>query len=251
MTESIKVPGSEHKHSEMKTGIDVLDHVGSAEECQSEHDPVPEGLVSVMAEMPVDSQSVTILSRIMVSLFSAMSQIVINGSQNHHCLALQSMTLDTIRDYGPKFADIGHEIDRISKDYAGTPILDCAVDIAVAQSGVLVADLKHSQQLSSFLASYPQWLRSIADTLGGLRKRQPAVPIDQSVTPDFLICLEDGKKLKLLKRHLKQAFNMTPAQYRARWGLPDDYPMVAENYSKVRSKLAQENGLGHKTNPDE
>jgi predicted transcriptional regulator len=73
---------------------------------------------------------------------------------------------------------------------------------------------------------------------------QPAVPIKRSVMPDYLICLEDGKKLKMLKRHLKTAYNMTPEQYRERWGLPPDYPMVAPNYAEQRSKLAKDIGLG-------
>jgi predicted transcriptional regulator len=73
---------------------------------------------------------------------------------------------------------------------------------------------------------------------------QPAVPIKRSVTPDFIICLEDGKKLKMLKRHLKTAFNMTPEEYRERWELPADYPMVAPNYATQRSRLAKQIGLG-------
>ncbi len=73
---------------------------------------------------------------------------------------------------------------------------------------------------------------------------QPAVPIKRSITPDHLICLEDGKKLKMLKRHLKTAYNMTPEEYRERWGLPADYPMVAPNYAERRSKLAKDIGLG-------
>lgn len=73
---------------------------------------------------------------------------------------------------------------------------------------------------------------------------QPAVPIKKSVTPDYIVCLEDGKKLKMLKRHLKTAYNMSPEEYRERWGLPADYPMVAPNYAKQRSTLAKEIGLG-------
>ena len=73
---------------------------------------------------------------------------------------------------------------------------------------------------------------------------KPAVPIRKSVTPEYLICLEDGKKLKMLKRHLKTAYDMTPEEYRDRWGLPADYPMVAANYAKHRSNLAKEIGLG-------
>lgn len=73
---------------------------------------------------------------------------------------------------------------------------------------------------------------------------QPAVPIKKSVNPDYIVCLEDGKKLKMLKRHLKTAYKMTPEEYRDRWGLPADYPMVAPNYAKQRSKLAKDIGLG-------
>ena len=73
---------------------------------------------------------------------------------------------------------------------------------------------------------------------------QPAVPIKRSVMPDYIVCLEDGKKLKMLKRHLKTAFNMTPEEYRERWDLPPDYPMVAPNYAAARSQLAKQMGLG-------
>ena len=73
---------------------------------------------------------------------------------------------------------------------------------------------------------------------------KPAVPIKKSVQPDHIVCLEDGKKLKMLKRHLKTAYGMTPEQYRAKWGLPSDYPMVAPNYAKARSELALQIGLG-------
>lgn len=75
---------------------------------------------------------------------------------------------------------------------------------------------------------------------------QPAVPIKKSITPEYLICLEDGKRLKMLKRHLQTSYNMTPDQYRERWGLGSDYPMVAPNYAKHRSSLAKKIGLGTK-----
>ncbi|MCB9983223.1 MAG: MucR family transcriptional regulator [Rhodospirillales bacterium] len=80
----------------------------------------------------------------------------------------------------------------------------------------------------------------------GADRPQPAVPIKKSVMPDYLICLEDGKKLKMLKRHLKTAYGMSPEEYRERWGLPRDYPMVAPNYAEQRSKLAKDIGLGTK-----
>ncbi len=73
---------------------------------------------------------------------------------------------------------------------------------------------------------------------------KPAVPIKKSVMPDHIVCLEDGKKLKMLKRHLKTAYGMTPEAYRERWGLPADYPMVAPDYAKQRSRLAKDIGLG-------
>lgn len=73
---------------------------------------------------------------------------------------------------------------------------------------------------------------------------QPAVSVKKSIQPDYLVCLEDGKKLKMLKRHLKTAYNMSPETYRERWSLPPDYPMVAPNYARQRSRLAKEIGLG-------
>ena len=75
---------------------------------------------------------------------------------------------------------------------------------------------------------------------------EPAVSIRSSVKPDFIVCLEDGKKLKMLKRHLMTHYNMTPDQYRARWSLPSDYPMVAPNYAEKRRELAKKIGLGRK-----
>ncbi|MFN4141499.1 MucR family transcriptional regulator [Aestuariivirga sp.] len=75
---------------------------------------------------------------------------------------------------------------------------------------------------------------------------KPAVNVKKSITPDYLICLEDGKKFKSLKRHLRTHFNLTPEQYREKWGLPADYPMVAPNYANSRSKLAKNMGLGQR-----
>ena len=73
---------------------------------------------------------------------------------------------------------------------------------------------------------------------------RPAVSIKKSITPDHLVCLEDGKKFKSLRRHLRSQYNMTPEQYREKWGLPPDYPMVAPNYAAARSQLAKQMGLG-------
>ena len=80
----------------------------------------------------------------------------------------------------------------------------------------------------------------------GVETPVPAVPIKKSITADYVICLEDGKKLKMLKRYIMKRFNLTPDGYRAKWGLPADYPMVAPNYAKKRSQLAVKLGLGRK-----
>ena len=100
----------------------------------------------------------------------------------------------------------------------------------------------------------PQLIKDVYSTLANVDENQgfperlnPPVSIKKSVTPDFIVCLEDGKKLKMLKRHLKTAYNMTPEEYRQRWSLPLDYPMVAPNYAKHRSDLAKEIGLGRKS----
>jgi predicted transcriptional regulator len=99
----------------------------------------------------------------------------------------------------------------------------------------------------------PSLIQDVYRSLAGVGKEpvhadkpQPFVPIKKSVFPDHIVCLEDGKQLKMLKRHLKTAYNMTPEQYRDRWSLPPDYPMVAPNYAKHRSSLAKQIGLGTK-----
>jgi predicted transcriptional regulator len=88
-------------------------------------------------------------------------------------------------------------------------------------------------------------LASVESTSSAMQERpEPAVAIKKSVTADYIVCLEDGKKLKMLKRHLKTAYNMTPDEYRERWGLASDYPMVAPSYAAQRSTLAKKIGLG-------
>lgn len=91
-----------------------------------------------------------------------------------------------------------------------------------------------------------QSLSSLTYRKGGLltSTSEPAVPIEASIHPDYLVCLEDGRRLKILRRHLRTVYNMSPEQYRHRWNLPDNYPMVAPNYSKHRSRLAKEGKLG-------
>jgi len=98
----------------------------------------------------------------------------------------------------------------------------------------------------------PNIIREVYDSLANVgteievepERPTPAVPIKKSITPEHIVCLEDGKKLKMLKRHLKTAYDMTPEEYRERWGLAADYPMVAPSYAKQRSKLAKQIGLG-------
>ena len=101
------------------------------------------------------------------------------------------------------------------------------------------------------LNDLPQLIGQVYQSLLGIGKitpvavrPQPAVPVKKSVHPDYIVCLEDGKKLKMLKRHLMTAYKLTPEAYRERWGLPPDYPMVAPNYARQRSRLAKEIGLG-------
>jgi predicted transcriptional regulator len=101
-------------------------------------------------------------------------------------------------------------------------------------------------------AQIPDVIRTVYATLGGIGHAadlgqaalKPAVPIKRSVRPEFIVCLEDGKKLKMLKRHLRTTYNLTPAEYRAKWNLPADYPMVAPNYAAQRSDFAKKIGLG-------
>jgi predicted transcriptional regulator len=98
--------------------------------------------------------------------------------------------------------------------------------------------------LPSLISTVFQALGSLGQTTTETPDLVPAVPVKKSVFPDYIVCLEDGKKLKMLKRHLQSAYGMTPKQYREKWGLPESYPMVAPDYAARRSALAQEIGLG-------
>ena len=102
-------------------------------------------------------------------------------------------------------------------------------------------------------ADLPGLIQSVHRALSGVTAgpetveappKEPAVPVRRSITPDHLVCLEDGRKFKSLKRHLRTKYNMSPEEYRAKWSLPKDYPMVAPNYAKARSELAKQMGLG-------
>lgn len=116
------------------------------------------------------------------------------------------------------------------------------VSAYVANNPVPAADL------AELIGSVHQSLLALADgpAPAEAEKPVPAVPIKKSVTPDYLICLEDGKKYKTLKRTLATTYGMSPEEYRAKWGLPKDYPMVAPNYAARRSDLAKRIGLGRK-----
>jgi predicted transcriptional regulator len=103
------------------------------------------------------------------------------------------------------------------------------------------------------VSEIPAMIKSVHATLGGLSgsastesptAAKPAIAVKKSITPEFIICLEDGKKLKMLKRYLRSRYDLTPEEYRAKWGLPADYPMVAPNYAAQRSEFAKKIGLG-------
>jgi len=124
-----------------------------------------------------------------------------------------------------------------------TPLLKMTADIVSAYLGKNVLP---AQQIPDVINTVFTSLSSLNEPPKEPRREtaKPAVPVRKSVTPDYIICLEDGKMLKMLKRHLRANYNMTPDEYRARWGLPPDYPMVAPNYAKQRSDFAKKIGLG-------
>lgn len=119
----------------------------------------------------------------------------------------------------------------------------------IAHTAEIVAAYVSRHPVEDLPALMRQVYATLADLSGmpperKITTQQPAVPVAKSVMPDYIICLEDGKKLKMLKRYLKTAYDMTPEQYREKWGLPHDYPMVAPRYAEKRSSLAKEIGLG-------
>ena len=135
----------------------------------------------------------------------------------------------------------GRESEKMSDQENQSELLELTSEIVAA----------HVSNNTLAVNDLPQLIQDVYSTLATVGKAQasaerlqPAVSIKKSVTPDHIICLEDGKKLKMLKRHLKTAYNMSPDEYREKWGLPRDYPMVAPNYAKHRSDLAKEIGLG-------
>ncbi len=124
-----------------------------------------------------------------------------------------------------------------------TELLELTAEIVAAHASnntVAPADL------TAMIRDVYQALSTLGGDTAMAEAPKPAVPVKKSVFPDYIVCLEDGKKLKMLKRHLKTAYDLTPDQYRARWGLAADYPMVAPDYAKQRSSLAKKIGLGRK-----
>ncbi len=126
---------------------------------------------------------------------------------------------------------------------ATTNFIDLTVEIVsayVSNNSVAAGDLP--ALIGDVHAALQRTVSGVVETQPEVLK--PAVPVKKSVTADYIICLEDGKKFKSLKRHLRTQYNMTPEQYREKWGLAADYPMVAPNYAEARSRLAKEMGLG-------
>jgi predicted transcriptional regulator len=131
----------------------------------------------------------------------------------------------------------------MSEDVKAAELLPLVTDVVAAH---LSSNSVPSMEVAPLIRSVYHALAELSANGATAARPEPAVPIKKSVTPDYVICLEDGRQLKMLKRHLRTAYDMTPDQYRQRWGLPHDYPMVAPNYAKKRSRLAKAIGLGTK-----
>ena len=137
----------------------------------------------------------------------------------------------------------------MERDTAANPSHD---EILGMTTQIVSAYVSHNELSGSQI---PEVIRSVYATLNAQKSgesaaaqtpQKPAVTVRKSITPDFIICLEDGKKLKMLKRHLRTTYGLTPEEYRAKWGLPADYPMVAPSYAAQRSAFAKKIGLGRK-----
>ena len=128
-------------------------------------------------------------------------------------------------------------------------ILRMAVDIVAAYVG---KNSLSANQIPEVIQTVYSSLTSLEGPAPEVKAEalRPAVPVKKSVMPDYIVCLEDGKKLNMLKRHLRTTYNMSPEEYRAKWNLPADYPMVAPNYAAQRSDFAKKIGLGRKAEPE-
>ena len=125
-------------------------------------------------------------------------------------------------------------------------LLECTTSII---SAYVANNTIQKENLPALISEAFRALAQVEQTRAPVEELKPAVPIKRSVQPDHIICLEDGKKFKSLKRHLMSQYNMTPQDYREKWGLPGDYPMVAPNYALARSELAKKMGLGQRQRP--
>ncbi|MDX2238897.1 MAG: MucR family transcriptional regulator [Hyphomonadaceae bacterium] len=123
-------------------------------------------------------------------------------------------------------------------------LVDMTADIVSAYVSANAVPAEDLPRLIQTVFSALSDIDAAAEPAAASAALEPAVPAKRSVTPEFIVCLEDGKKFKSLKRHLRTRYGMTPEEYRAKWGLPHDYPMVAPNYAKARSALAKRMGLG-------
>ncbi len=115
----------------------------------------------------------------------------------------------------------------------------------IVSSHLLNADLP-TEEVPKFIETIHEKLKELSALDMAKTQQKPALPIEQSITPDFIYCLEDGKKFRMLKKHLRACYDMSPEEYRAKWGLNANYPMVAPNYAAKRQELAKQSGLGKK-----
>jgi predicted transcriptional regulator len=129
----------------------------------------------------------------------------------------------------------------MTEDMATVDLLPLVTDVVAAQ---ISSNKTPASEVAPLIRAVYQALDDLRTKGTPAERPEPAVPVKKSVTPDYIVCLEDGKQLKMLKRHLRTAYDMSPEQYRQRWGLPADYPMVAPKYAEKRSKLAKTIGLG-------
>jgi predicted transcriptional regulator len=139
--------------------------------------------------------------------------------------------------------------DQTSSELSSTDLLRMTTEVVAA---FVRNNTVATNDLSTVIGTVHKTLANLDS--GGTSEaepQKPAVPVRRSVTPDYIVCLEDGKKLKMLKRHLRTTYDMTPDQYRTKWHLAPDYPMVAPSYAKRRSEFAKKIGLGHKARKGE
>ncbi len=180
---------------------------------------------------------------------------VAGSSVKHDRFAPATVSVDTLKSrVNYKYSGLKIE-ERIEAEHGGTePRRKSAEDDLLRMTAEVVSAYVSNNTLAT--GQLADVIQAVYNSLRGLEggisepvaePLKPAVPIRKSVTPEYLICLEDGKKLKMLKRHLRSTYNLSPDEYRAKWGLPPDYPMVAPKYAEQRSDFAKKIGLGRGT----